>query len=121
MTTKNLTNRLLFLMCINDYDALHKFFREDGRTFATFLRVAIMKEINSYEIDCEINQILALGYNNKCKQQVNFRMSDNDYGALKKFLKNVGVSASTFFRYLTKKELRRLDIEKEKNQTWDLD
>ncbi len=122
MRERMLTQRIIFMMRIIDYDALTKFFSEDGRTVSRFLRTAIREELNSYGVESEINQILALGYNNNnCKKQVNFLVSDNDFYALKELFKNADITTSIFFRYIMKKELHRLDIEKEKNQTWDIE
>ncbi len=113
--------RLTFWMNSNDYDDLQKVLVEDERSMAGFLRFAIRKELNSDSIP-DTNQILILGHRDKKDhRQVNFLMDDNEFVALKKYLKNGGLTSATFYRYLTKKELRRLDIEKEKNQTWDIE
>ncbi len=121
MAPKKFPNQLSFWMNINDYDALQKFLLEDERSMASFLRVSIRKELNSNIPD--INQILALGYKDKkAHKQVNFMIADNEFSALKEYLKNNGLAATTFYRYLTKRELQRLETyNKEKNQTWDLE
>ncbi len=129
MAQKKFPKQLSFWMNINDYDALQKFLLEDERSMASFLRFAIMKELNSDIPD--INQILALGYiDKKAQKQVNITIADNEFSAIKEYLKNNGLAASTFYRYLIKRELHRLETNykektqiynKEKNQTWDLD
>ncbi len=128
-TTKKLKVQVGFWMNINDYNSLQKFFSDDERSMSGFLRAEIRKSlnINRCEIEHNIKQIMALGDNKRCKNgkkcnlQVNFLMNENELSAIKEYLKNIGIEASTFYRYLTKKELRRLDIEKEKNQTWDIE
>ncbi len=121
MATRKFPKQLSFWMNINDYDALQKFLLEDERSMASFLRVAIRKELNSDIPD--INQILALGYKDKgAQKQVNFTIADNEFSAIKEYLKNNGLAATTFYRYLTKIELQRLETyNKEKNQTWDIE
>ncbi len=121
MVSKKFPKQVSFWMSINDYDTLQKFLLEDERSMASFLRVAIRKELNSDIPD--INQILSLGYKDKgAQKQVNFMIADNEFSAIKEYLKNNGLAASTFYRYLTKRELQRLDTyNQEKSQTWDLD
>ncbi len=121
MAPKKYPKQIAFWMNINDYDTLQKFLLEDERSMASFLRVAIRKELNSGIPD--INQILALGYKDKkAHKQVNFMMSDDEFSDIKEYLKNNGLAATTFYRYLTKRELQRLETyNKEKSQTWDLD
>ncbi len=121
MAPKKFPNQLCFWMNTDDYDALQKFLLEDERSMASFLRVAIRKELNSDIPD--INQILALGFKDKkAQKQVNFMVGDNDYIAIKEYLKINGLAATTFYRYLTKIELQRHETyNKEKNQTWDIE
>ncbi len=121
MAPKKYPKQIAFWMNINDYDTLQKFLIEEERSMGSFLRLAIRKELNSDIPD--INQILALGYKDKkAHKQVNFMVGDNEYIAIKEYLKNNGLAATTFYRYLTKRELQRLEAyNKEKNQTWDLD
>ncbi len=120
MVSKNFPQQLRFCMDINDYDALQKFLIEEERSMGSFLRLAIKKELNSDSM-LDINQILTLGHRKKCNRSVGFDIRDNDFHALKEYLKNAGLEKATFYRYIAKKELNRLEIEKEKNQTWDLD
>ncbi len=121
MAPKKYPKQIAFWLNINDYDTLQKFLLEDERSMASFLRVAIRKELNSDIPD--INQILALGYKDKkAHKQVNFMIADNEFSAIKEYLKNNGLVATTFYRYLVKRELQRLEnYNKEKNQTWDIE
>ncbi len=126
MQSKRYPQQTSFWMAIDVYDALQKFFLKDERSMASFLRLAIKKELNSDSV-LDINQILTLGHCKKCKKyekcnrSVNFSMGDNDYHALTEYLINAGFEKATFYRYIAKKELHRLEIEKEKNQTWDIE
>ncbi len=122
MASKKFPKQFAFWMNTNDYDVLQKFLLEEERPMASFLRLAIRKELNSDFVP-DINQILTLGYKDiKDHKQVNFKICDNDSHALNEYLKNTGLGKATFFRYLTKKELIRLETyNKEKTQTWDLD
>ncbi len=122
MAPKKYPKQITFWMNTNDYDALQKFLLEDERSMASFLRLAIRKELNSDSIP-DINQILTLGYKGKKEyKQVGIMMDANEFSAIKEYIKNIGLEATTFYRYLTKKELQRLETyNKEKNQTWDLD
>ncbi len=120
MVSKNFPQQLRFCMDINDYDALQKFLIEEERSMGSFLRLAIKKELNSDSM-LDINQILTLGHLKKCNRSVGFDMVYNDFHALTEYLKNDGLEKATFYRYIAKKELHRLEIEKEKNQTWDIE
>ncbi len=120
MMSKKFHQQIGFCMDINDYDALKKFLIEEERSMGSFLRLAIKKELNSDSM-LDINQILTLGHCKKCNRSVNFEIGDNDFNALKEYLKNAGLGKATFYRYIVKKELHRLEIEKEKNQSWDIE
>ncbi len=120
MVSKKFPKQVSFWMSINDYDALQKFFLNDGRTMSTFLRTTIKKVMDSSEIECNINQIWDAGRHKKCGRSVKFLMTDNEFNALNKRLKQAELPLSYFFRYLTKNELNRLEFNKEKNQSWDL-
>ncbi len=121
MASKKFPKMAYFWMDINEYDALNEFLSVDGRMIGPFLRSAVRKELIRDEIEREVNQIIPAGRNTKRKQQVGIGLSDSDYSALKKCLLNSKVPVSIFCRHLLKKELCRIEIEKEKNQTWDLE
>ncbi len=120
MASEKHPQQLRFSMSINDYDALHKILLVEERSMGSFLRLAIKKELNSDSVP-DIIQILTLGHCIKYDRSVGFNICDNDFHALKEYLKNTGLRKATFYRYIVKKELHRIDIEKEKNQTWDLE
>ncbi len=120
MASKKFPKQLRFCMAINDYDALKKILIEEERSMGSLLRLAIKKELNSNSIP-DINQILTLGHCKKCNRSLNFDIGVNDFQALEEYLKNAGLEKATFYRYIAKKELHRLEIEKEKNQTWDIE
>ncbi len=119
MVSEKYPKQIRFSMAFNDYVALKKFLIEEERTMGGFLRFAIKKELNSDSAP-DISQILTLGHCIKCNRSVSFNMRDNDFHALQEYLKNAGLGKATFYRYILKKELHRLEIEKEKNQSWDL-
>lgn len=107
MTSKRLPKQITFWMDINDYNDIQDFFIEDERTMSTFLRVAIRKELNIGDIESKNNQIMVECQNESYKRPIKFLIGVSDFVALKRYLKNGGVSLSAFCRYLVKKELRR--------------
>ncbi len=120
MQEKKLTKPVSFYMDIDEYNALYNYFKDDGRKMRPFLRVTIMHELNSGEID--INQIWRLGQSIKCKKKFTFLTTNNEFDALKNYLNNTKLTVSIFCRYLMKRELIRLETyNKEKNQTWDIE
>ncbi len=121
MASRKFPRQVNFWMSINDYDALQKFFLEDGRTMTTFLRTTTRKIMRTSYIENNINQIWNAGRHKKCGRSVKFLMTDNEFNDLNIRLQDAELPLSSFFRYLTKKELHRLEFNKEKNQTWDIE
>ncbi len=120
MQKEKFTKPVSFYMDIDEYNALYNYFKDDGRQIRPFLRVTIMQELNSGEID--INQILRLGQSIKCEKKFTFLTTNNEFDALKNYLNNTKLTVSIFCRCLMKRELIRLETyNKEKNQTWDLE